>query len=336
MLKTYRKFIYLALLVLCSLFHPLQAHAAPGCDSQGGDYNASGDVLMPRDMPVGASTTEIAATGYAYSVMCGTDDAADHSIYFKIIIDSAPVSGYTDVYPSGMPGIGVRYHFHDDTNFCDIKHGDTIDNSSRVFTCHLSTTTQPMSSLSSSIEFVKTEEGYYGGTVKKIPLVKSSFHTDVDATEMPLNNIWNGQVSITLAMSACSLNNYTASVPLGNVSDSAFTGVGSTPGIKTFTVGMDCSFGVNINVALHGTQNADTSDNSVLALTNAGGAGAAAGIGVQILHDDTPLKIDENIKVATSLGGHEDLTFAARYFQTKPAIEAGAANTTATLEVTYQ
>lgn len=336
MFNASRKFLFLALVVMCAFLHPLQAHAAPGCDSQGGDYSADGNVLMPRDMPIGDTTTETLATGYAYSLMCGSDDTAEHDIWFKITIDAAPVAGFTDVYPTDIPGLGVRFHFHDDTDFCDIRHGDTIENSSREFKCHLSTSNQPLSSLASSIEFVKTADGQYGGRVKKVPLVKSSYRVDSNPVETQLNTIWSGQISVTLEVSACSLSNYTASVALGDVSDSSFTGVGSTPGTKAFTVGMNCSFGVNIHVTLHGTQNADTSDNSVLALTNASGSGVAGGVGVQILHDDTPLKLGENIKVATSFGGHEDLAFAARYFQTKSSVDAGTADTTATLEITYQ
>ncbi|MNZ88833.1 Type-1 fimbrial protein, A chain precursor [compost metagenome] len=135
---------------------------------------------------------------------------------------------------------------------------------------------------------------------------------------------------------ACSLTNTTISVPLGDVQSSAFTGITTTAGDKTFNLGLSCDKDANINVALAGSQNADTADTSVLALTNAGQSGTAKGVGVQLLYGSVPLKLNNNILLKTSAGGQETLPFSARYYQTQTAIGAGLANSSATLNITYQ
>ncbi|MBI3310019.1 MAG: hypothetical protein HYZ77_01700 [Serratia liquefaciens] len=135
---------------------------------------------------------------------------------------------------------------------------------------------------------------------------------------------------------ACSLNSTSINVPLGDVSSTKFTGVTSTTGDKGFNVGLSCDKEAKINVALAGTQNTETSETSVLALTNAGQTGTAKGVGVQLLYGGVPLKINNNILLKTSPGGQETLPFTARYYQTQTAIGAGLANSSATLNITYQ
>ncbi|MEX3242680.1 fimbrial protein [Serratia quinivorans] len=158
-------------------------------------------------------------------------------------------------------------------------------------------------------------------------------------TNTALTN-WSNEIPITITGTitalACSLTNTTISVPLGDVQSSAFSGITTTAGDKTFNLGLSCDKDANINVALAGTQNMDTADTSVLALTNAGQSGTAKGVGVQLLYGGVPLKLNNNILLKTSVGGQETLPFSARYYQTQTAIGAGLANSSATLNITYQ
>ncbi|MBV6695351.1 fimbrial protein [Serratia quinivorans] len=151
---------------------------------------------------------------------------------------------------------------------------------------------------------------------------------------------WTTEIPITITGTvtkvACSLTNTSISVPLGDVSATQFTGITTTAGDKTFNLGLSCDKDANINVALAGSQNADTADTSVLALTNAGQSGTASGVGVQLLYGSVPLKLNNNILLKTSAGGQETLPFSARYYQTQTAIGAGLANSSATLNITYQ
>lgn len=152
-------------------------------------------------------------------------------------------------------------------------------------------------------------------------------------------NIWDNEDPINInnfniTSFACSLTSTSINVPLGDIFATKFTGIASTAGDKSFDLGLSCDKDARINVSLAGTQNADTAETSVLALTSAGQTGTASG--VQLLYGGTPLKISNNILLKTSLGGQESLPFTARYFQTKAAVGAGLANSSATLNITYQ
>jgi type 1 fimbria pilin len=151
------------------------------------------------------------------------------------------------------------------------------------------------------------------------------------ATEVPIN-----VSSMTISVLACTLSTPSISVPLGNVQANLFTGVGSTPGTKSFNLGLNCDAGTKVNVSMSGSQNTDTANTSVLALSGAGNADVAKGVGAQILYNNAPLKIGENLLLKTSTGGVETYGFQARYFQTLAKVMPGKANATATLNITYQ
>ncbi|MNH37426.1 Fimbria adhesin protein precursor [compost metagenome] len=85
-----------------------------------------------------------------------------------------------------------------------------------------------------------------------------------------------------------------------------------------------------------GTQNTDTSTTGVLQLTNAGAANVAKGVGIQILYNNTPLALNNNIVLKTSAGGQETFPFVAQYYQTRNPVSTGSANATMTLNLTYQ
>lgn len=148
--------------------------------------------------------------------------------------------------------------------------------------------------------------------------------------EVPVNI-----TGMSVTVLACSLTTPTVAAPLGNVYATAFTGVGSTTGNVDFNLGLNCAPGTKVNVTMNGTQNTDTANTSVLALTGAGSAGVAKGVGAQILYNNTPLNIGTRLLLKTTAGGIETFPFKARYYQTLNNVLPGSANATATLNITY-
>ena len=148
--------------------------------------------------------------------------------------------------------------------------------------------------------------------------------------EVPVNI-----TGMSVTVLACSLTTPTVAAPLGNVYATAFTGVGSTTGNVDFNLGLNCAAGTKVNVTMNGTQNTDTANTSVLALTGAGSAGVAKGVGAQILYNNTPLNIGSRLLLKTAAGGIETFPFKARYYQTLSNVLPGSANATATLSITY-
>ncbi|CAI1223808.1 fimbrial protein [Serratia quinivorans] len=155
-------------------------------------------------------------------------------------------------------------------------------------------------------------------------------------------SVWDNEVPINInsfkvTSLACSLSSTSINVPMGDVLVSKFTGVATTAANKSFDLGLTCDKEAKINVSLAGTQNTDTTETSVLALTSTGQTGTATGVGVQLLYGGTPLKINNNLALKTSTaGGKETLPFTARYYQTKATVGIGQANSSATLNITYQ
>lgn len=147
---------------------------------------------------------------------------------------------------------------------------------------------------------------------------------------------------VTINVAGCSMTNDNIPIPLGDIPVDRFTAPGSTVGEQAFTVGFKCSVGINApTVAMEGIPSADTGDNTVLALSNAGSEGTATGVGAQILSGNprTPLVINgENtsLKYPVNKDETQQYEFHARYYQTKETVTPGLANATATLNITYQ
>lgn len=143
----------------------------------------------------------------------------------------------------------------------------------------------------------------------------------------------------TITQVACSISTPNLTFPIGDVLVSKFgSTVGTIPagGQNTQNLGLSCDYYANINVTLSGTQNPDVGTTSVLALTNQGDADVAKGVGVQILYNSTVLSRNSRIVLKRSSGGQEMLPITARYYQTKSSVTTGKANSTATLDLTYQ
>ncbi len=145
-------------------------------------------------------------------------------------------------------------------------------------------------------------------------------------------------ISATVNVLACSVSTPSVNVVLPTVNTSSFTGTGNTQGDTPFTIGLQCDANARINATLNFTQDGDTTNQSVAAVTGKGSAGIASGVGIQLLYGNTPLKNNVLTFLKTSSGGQElpAGAFTARYFQTKSTVQAGTANTTATMTLTYQ
>lgn len=318
------------LLILClfgltGLYSPRVMACAPANGWKDKQQTVSfGDVVIQRDTAVG---TVLASKVVAINSTTGeliTDSACWlSSLSLDYTNDWSSVNG---IAATNITGIGARISFR------PAGYSTTamlIASMSRVVYGQFLIVTNA----NWLIELIKTGPSSSGhlttGTWAKVsisPTVEPPW-TITSLTVTGANNI----TSV-----ACSLNSTSINVPLGDVSTVQFTAIGATVGDKTFDLGLNCDKEARINVALAGTQNTDTTDTSVLALTNAGQTGTAKGVGVQLLYGGVPLKINNNMVLKTSPGGQETLPFTARYYQTNQLVTAGKANSSATLNITYQ
>ncbi|MDK4745514.1 fimbrial protein [Leclercia adecarboxylata] len=154
-------------------------------------------------------------------------------------------------------------------------------------------------------------------------------------------NSGEGQINFTgeIIDSACQVVNGVSSpldVSLGKVSQTAFTGSGSTTSTTRFDIQLkDCPETIT-SAAITFGGSADGTNANVLAVTP--GTGAATGVGIQLLDKtENPLSLYTASTSYTLQSGTttNDLVFGVRYIQTGSTITAGPANAVSTFTVMY-
>lgn len=303
---------------------PMDISAASTQTVSLGDIRASASLangsVIASYQSTNFSEVKVSAT-YIASALCQILIMRRFKSYGMPISSAAGWSVTNNIMTTPISGLGIRVSL-------PIADGDTYAGSTYY------PQTSAFFSLpagSWKVEVIKTGALGSGSLPTGTTLAKMTF-TDPDNTVHTLLtlNIAGGS---SVAPSTCTLSKTSINVPLGNISVTKFSKIGSTAGDKSFDVGLNCDKNARIYVSLTGTQNKDTTEKSVLALT---GNGNAQGIGVQLLYGGSPLTLGSSLSLKTSTaGGVETLPFTARYYQTQSAVIAGTGNSTATLTFTY-
>ena len=154
-------------------------------------------------------------------------------------------------------------------------------------------------------------------------------------------------VTITPKKPTCAIapDSKLTTVPLGSVSRSDFTGVGSTAGTQPFEINLKCAngaTGTSLQVFAVLTDRTDTNNRSnVLSLT---ASSSARGVGLQLLKGSTVLSYGPDSTAANAANrwsagstgnGMFTIPLSARYVQTASEIETGSADAKATITFSY-
>lgn len=275
-----------------------------------------GNIFVPRDAPVGSEIARAKISGYAKLEVDAPDGPVSCGGGYTFNYLSATSSSINNVFATNLEGVGIRV---------SIPPGNFV--------------------LPSNGTGYIYNLGYYDVMLVKTGKITSGFLTPgiimqgwfvtPDNYFMRISMDMNTQVTVL----ACSLSGQTLNFNLGDINVSEFS---HQPGFNpprsdSQNLGLNCDASVNINVELNGVQNPDvTADPSVLALNAQGNPGTADGVGIQILYNNVPLQLNNRIVLKRSAGGQESFPLMARYYQTKTIVKPGSANTTATLNITYQ
>lgn len=280
-----------------------------------------GNVYVQRDSPVGTVLTTVHATvGGAYGNLYICSSQWD--MYYEAPLFTVLSSLGNKIYDTNIRGVGVR--------LTDIIRTRVFPDH-QVLSGQMAWDTPPTEY---TIEIIKTVPGAVdGGELTQGRIILMNANQDTNIAEVNLTGM-NKIIPV-----ACSIKTPSLTFPIGDILASQFgTTVGTIPagGQNTQNLGLDCDANANINVSLSGTQNPDVTTDSVLALTGQGNSDVAKGVGVQLLYNNTPLKLNNNIVLKKSTGGQETFPIVARYYQTKTSVTTGKANASATLNLTYQ
>ncbi|EHG7612314.1 fimbrial protein [Citrobacter sedlakii] len=318
-----RIFSLFYLIVACLIFGLSPVHACTNT------YSAASIVLDPvvvqRDTPVGTVIQTKSADpgpGYYQTDPGGCKDAT------TMLFNGGIATAVEHTYETGVEGIGIRALYHN-------THGDFYAENPtyRIWITWWGGAYNAINSI--EVSLVVTGK-VSSGSIS--PGQLSSFQYDGDGGIPSALSYLSLASPVQVTKLACALTTpNTLSFPIGDVLASQFTAEGTlSQETATANLNLICDEDANINITLDGVQNADSTDTSVLALSGQGDNGVAEDIGVQLLNDGTPLKLNERLTLKKSAGGQESFPFTARYIQTKDKVHAGTANATATLNITYQ
>ncbi|WP_071609006.1 fimbrial protein [Entomohabitans teleogrylli] len=297
-----------------------------------------GDVVIQRDTPAG-------------TVLARVEDASLDNIKENIIeCDSAPkVMRYADstystfvyngitYFDIGVPGVGLRMSSKSGY-WQAVWHGGALPVRLQGGVCV------------SSVLFYRYCGGSWGRGGLIFELVKTAEQSGSGPAKsggtLIRASVENYLYAYTFTLAPGFINTVKCNVvtgdlnfSIGDVSVAEFNHHIGTVSVKnnTQSLVLDCDLAVNIHITLHGIQNPDVNDQSVLALTGRGRAGVADGIGVQLLYDGTPLQLNQRLRLRSdSPRGVVRFPITARYYQTKSTVVPGEANAVATLVITYQ
>ena len=304
------------LLILLALLFSTFANAS--CRFYQGGYTETnmsfGNVTVQRDALPGTVINSQTINVPKFGPIC--DNGAFGVWDVGIFKDLSSIS---QVYKTNIEGVGIRIS----TSYGVIRNE------------HLTPSSMFQDLSSVKAELVKIEGEAQSGELSTGLIM----HWDVGdgqnaPLDMPVMKLFLSGGSVTAL--ACSIQSgNTLAFPMGKVSVDQFENIGAVSQTTvTANLKLDCAQNANVNITLEGTKSPDTSDSSILALT--GESNVATGIGVQILYNNSPIKINEPLSLGSSPGGVETYRLTARYIQTKEQIHTGSANATAVLNLTYQ
>ncbi|KFC81317.1 fimbrial protein [Buttiauxella agrestis] len=301
-----------ALLLLPLLFGGANVFA--GCDFGGTSLVTltvnPGNIIVQRDTPVGTNIATVVSAGTNAGFGCTTTWSYK---WFPMIFNvQSSVTGTEPIWLTNIPGVGISFGQQTPVAMGANRYGYWPNGRTLYF----------------------YKVGPTGSGVFTTGLVQQG--RVVSPTTMIGMNVQLTGGSVTTV--ACSINTPDLSFPIGDVNVNTF---GSTVGFinpktNTQNLGLNCDVNANVNVTMSGTQNPDTTNTSVLKLSNQGSAGVASGIGVQLVYGSTPLTLNSTIFLKTATSTATSLPLIARYYQTKSTVTTGDASSSATLTLTYQ
>lgn len=259
----------------------------------------------------------------------------------------------TQIMPTNITGLGVRVKA---MNQAGPNDGATVvDNGwhsgSGTRDDHTLRNSQYMVELVATGGPIAAGNLQLSGTVAQVEFRESASHGAAGdiATNLVLTN-----TTVEMKALGCNADTSQISFNFNNLNASEFDAKSKAGSAPDQTVNLTCDTGTNVSLSVTAVEAAgDSANHTVMALTGAGNADVASGIGVQLGlkmrtydsgSDGLPLNKDIALITSTRSGSQpviggaqavEQLVFNAVYYKTASTVTAGTANASATLTLTY-
>jgi type 1 fimbria pilin len=320
------------------------AHAAFGCNALALDKTiAAGAISIPMGATSGQTVLTLPPS--AFQAQCLLDGGTTSgTIISNLATVTAPAPGFNDVYPTNVPGPGVRYTFDSDAT-CD-THNLSMKSGAIAISCLVSDPASSGKWMNSNMTI--TPSLVVTGTVKggasvlsSAPIVTFTFTIKNTSGSWAKDPLYLAAATGTLMTATCSVQTPGIAVTLPTVATRSFASVGATAGSQAFSLTFACAAGAQISIVI--TDAVDpTNRTNVLKL---GAESTAKGIGVQILKNGStpvlfgPDAVGQSVQnqwlIGASPNGLLELPLSARYIRTGD-LSAGSIKALATFTMSYQ
>ncbi|WP_082779101.1 fimbrial protein [Burkholderia sp. PAMC 28687] len=345
---SFSRHLFFIALTACIVFSATSARASLTCTYpvNVSKVLAAGTISVPASPAVGATVKTLAPD--AFQIPCRllssapVSTSADEYAIFKTTASLA--SGFSDVYATNVPGLGVRFAFN--APACNAVNA-TLDKGEARLTCPVNT---PVGGpyvnidIASVVSLVTTGPVAAGASsLLTIPTVTITYqHSDSPGNSYQFGSLYTGTASGTLSTATCSVQTDAPVVALPTVSVRGFSGgLGTTAGAQSFNLSFACATGAQVSIVI--TDAVDPSNRSNV--LNLASESTAKGVGVQVLRDKgTPVSFGPDAAgpnvpnqwlIGASPNGVLVLPLTAQYIRTGN-VTAGSIKALATFTMSYQ
>lgn len=333
--------------VLLTLFVAIPAHANSTCNNP--NFNntlAAGTIVVPVGAATGLTVSTLAP--FNFIVQCrfvagGTNTTT--ALLTGTLSTTTPLAaGFSDVYQTGIAGLGVRYTLNSPGGQCNIVN-QTLQQGTFSFNCTFSGPVGgpyvPYSVFITASLIVTGPIAPGATTLTSAPVIGFSLSTNETTGPWPQRPAYDGSASGVLTHATCSVSQTSVSVDLPTADSHNLGSIGATTAPKAFALSFSCQTGSTVLITLTDSVNPA---NRGTALQLAPGS-TAAGVGIQILNSaGTPVSFGPDSatpgntnqwSIGTSPNGTLQVPLTARYVRTGD-VSAGSVKALATFTMSYQ
>ncbi|WP_232470848.1 fimbrial protein [Caballeronia hypogeia] len=321
-------------------FFSCSAHAGLSCEVANVNKTISaGTIPVPVGAAVGQTVATLAPDGFQFPCWLPAGQAS--TLWADLSVPVAPASGFSDVYPTGVPGLGVRYSFN--SAYCGARNV-VLANGGMTLTCSF---TGPIDAYSPDLtvtaSFVVTGQIAAGAaTLTSAPRVNINYRHSDSGGSWAKSPLYTGSANGVLTQATCSVNQTSVSVIMPTADTRAFSsGLGAVAAPQPFTLSLTCQTGAKVLITLTDAVNPANRGTSLQLTADS----SAAGIGIQILNtagspvvfgadSATPGNANQ-WPIGDSPNGMLQIPLTARYVRTG-AVTAGTVKGLATFTMSYQ
>ncbi|HEX7935944.1 MAG TPA: fimbrial protein [Paraburkholderia sp.] len=334
------------MVLMLSLLGGLSAPAHANIQCEIGNVNlplAAGTVSIPTNVSVGQTLATLTPSTFQMNCQFVTRvNNGTSATNVATFGTASPAPGFTDVYPTNVPGVGVRYTFN--SAQCNATNVVMTNGSAQVG-CYFSGPSggpYVAANITVTSTLVVTSPIASGtSTLSSAPAVSITFTSDDQTGSWVKSPLFTGAATGTLVHATCSVNQSNVSVILPTADTRAFSaGVGAVAAPQPFQLSLTCAPGSKVSITL--TDNVDPTNRSNTLKLSADST--AQGVGIQVLNGAGPVSFGPDSAapgnanqwlIGDSPAGALIVPVQARYVRTG-AVTPGSVKALATFTMSYQ